>query len=127
MERVQFRTVNDSRLASYEHFLAIFEVVDDHGSGVTQSDLEDRVFVLTPPFLCWISNEGLAGNAECSAHLADSSMVLPELEKMSDNGICIRDFEDAFDLWNVSLGRELDLYVSKFGQHTLRSREIPYR
>ena len=51
MKGVQGGSINDCRLVADEHLLYIIKGVDDHRSGVAEADLEDRLIVLTPPFL----------------------------------------------------------------------------
>lgn len=87
MKRVQLRSINDSRLPSHKHLLAVLEVVDDDGSRVAQSDLKHRMLVLAPPFL------------------ADCGVVFAELEEMAHDWSGMRDFVDAFDLGDVCLSR----------------------
>lgn len=69
MERVQLRSINDSRLPSNEHLLAILEVINDNSSRVAEPDLEDGVFVLPPPFLVGRQHESgrrLLGHMLCA-------------------------------------------------------------
>lgn len=57
MKRVKLRAVDDGRLVAEHHSLAIIEAVDHHGPGISESDLENGVFVFPPPFLDYTISE----------------------------------------------------------------------
>ena len=49
MKSVEGRSVDNSRLVADEHTLCIVEGINDHGSGIAQANLEDRLAISTPP------------------------------------------------------------------------------
>lgn len=89
MERIQFRSINNSILIPQKHALAVVKGVHDHGARVAEFDLEDRVVVLAPPFL------------------AGRGVVLAQLEEVSEDGDCAGDFGDAGDVRDVGAVEDL--------------------
>ena len=63
-----------------QHAFAVFKAIDYDCSRIAETDLEHRMFVRPPPFF------------------ADASMVVAEVEEMTNDGQSAGDFIDATNL-----------------------------
>lgn len=83
MKGVELWPIDDGVLVANQHFSAVIEGVDHHGTSIAELDLKDGVIVLTPPFL------------------ADSGMVFAKLEEVTEYRNGARDFRQAFYIRDV--------------------------
>lgn len=74
VEGIQLWPVDHRVLVTEEHLPAVIERVDHNSARVAELNLKDGVPILTPPLL------------------ADTRMVIPELEEMTEYGYRTRDF-----------------------------------
>lgn len=89
MEGVKLRAVNDGRLVLYENISTVFKRVEDNGTSVAKTNLENGPAVLPPPlFAC-------------------RRMVFAKLEKVAGNRNRTGNLGNALNVRDIGVGRKL--------------------